>query len=167
MMMSPSRSLLVILTVLCGHVALAQQASPFVRRSPLATPPVTSVEVVRQQRLEVTSPALLTDPDQSRVLQLDLFADVSFRALRERLEPTADGMSWIGVLEGYPVSSVVFVLVRGELMGHIYAPFGFFRIERHQNGSYLVQQIETFSLPTRATHGTGSVIRFKPWQRST
>ena len=76
------------------------------------------------------------------VLDLNLFRDVSFRALREHQEPTAHGVSWAGKLEGYPMSDAVFVLVDDVLVGHIYAPFGFFRIERGGDGVYLVQQID-------------------------
>lgn len=131
---------LVLLFLCCGP-ALAQ-APIFVRRSAAATPAVMDLTVVRQQRVEVGSVAALVDPDLSRTLQLEFFPDVTFRAVRERLEPTNNGMSWIGRLEGYPESTAVFVVVAGELAGHIYAPFGFFRIQRERDGGYLAQQID-------------------------
>jgi len=138
---------LVALVLLVAHAALAQDSPVFVRRSALPTPPVLDVEVLRQQRVEIPSVSIMSNPQQSAVLQLDLFADVSFRAVRERLEPTAHGMSWVGVLEGYPESTALFVLVKDELIGHIYTPFGFFRIERQADGTYLVQQIDQSAFP--------------------
>ncbi|MBI4266488.1 MAG: hypothetical protein HY657_19135 [Acidobacteria bacterium] len=84
----------------------------------------------------------MKDSARSGVLQLDLFADVSFRAVRQRVEPTLYGTSWIGRLDGYPTSDAVFVLVDNVVMGHIYAPFGFFRIQRGSDEAYLVQQLD-------------------------
>lgn len=133
---------LVALVLLVAQSALAQDAPAFVRRSTLPTPTVIDVEVLRQQRVEVPSLAILSDPQRSAVLQLDLFADISFRAVRDRLEPTAHGMSWVGKLDGYPESDAIFVLVQDELIGHIYTSFGFFRIERQPGGTYLAQQVE-------------------------
>ena len=86
--------LLAVVIILCGRAASAQESVSFVRRSDVPTPPVTDNAVVRQQRVDIPLPALLADPDRSRVLQLNLFADVSLRAVRERLEPTAHGVSW-------------------------------------------------------------------------
>ena len=125
-----------------GSSAQQSTATQYVRRSTLPTPSVQDAAVLRQRRVEISSPLALLDAERSRVLELDLFPDVSFRAVRERLEPTAHGVSWVGVLDGYPQSTAVFVLVENEVVGHIYAPFGFFRIERQRDGSYLVQQVD-------------------------
>src|SRR5689334_2712065 len=92
----------------------AQTATPFVQRSSAPTRIATEREVVRQQRVDIQSPRDLISPARSAVLQLDLFPDLSFRAVRQRLDPTASGMSWSGVLEGYPDSSAVFVLSGDE-----------------------------------------------------
>jgi hypothetical protein len=131
------------LLVIChpfDRAAVAQQALPLVRRAAVATPRVADVRVVRQQAVEV-APVALGDLQRSPALQLDLFPDVSFRALRTRAAPTGHGMSWVGVLDGYPGSAAVFAMVGDELVGHLYAPFGFFRIQRGDSG-YLVQQVE-------------------------
>jgi hypothetical protein len=85
---------------------------------------------------------MLSDLQGPSVLQLDLFRDVSVRVLRQRIEPTAHGVSWIGVVEGYPESDALFVVVGNHVIGHIYLPFGFFLIESQTNGSYLVQQVD-------------------------
>jgi hypothetical protein len=119
-----------------------QDQSAFVRLSSQATPRVTDLSVVRQQRIDVPNPVLLSDPQRSAVLSVNLFSDVSFRAVRERIETTAHGSAWIGALEGYADSNAVFTVVENELLGHIYAPFGFFRIERQAGGHYIAQQID-------------------------
>ncbi|MEQ1909831.1 MAG: M12 family metallo-peptidase [Vicinamibacterales bacterium] len=134
-------TLFIAIGVLSARVAFAQQAVPLVRMAARPTPPVTDVNVLRQQRVDV-SPASLRQAEESRVLQLDLFPDVSFRALRNRLDATAHGVSWVGVLEGYPDSTALFVLVGDALVGELFTPFGFFRIQRGGDGAYLVQQIE-------------------------
>ena len=95
--------------------------------------------VLRQQRVDIGSLAVLSDAQASGVLQLDLFADVSFRAVRERVERTAAGVAWIGSLEGYPHGQAVLVAAGDEFIGHIHAPFGFFRVERQPAG-FVVQQ---------------------------
>ena len=119
-----------------------QDQSAFVRLSLQATPRVTDLSVLRQQRIEIPNPALLSDPQRSTVLNLNLFSDVSFRAVRERIETTAHGIAWIGALEGYADSNAVFVVVENELVGHIFAPFGFFRVARQTDGFYMAQQID-------------------------
>ena len=118
MVISRRQGSFVALALLVTQATLAQnRPAVFVRLAGLSTPPVRSVEVLRQQRVELTSVSVLSSLQQSAVLQLDLFADVSFGAVRERLEPTAHGLSWVGALEGYPESTVLFVLVRDELIG--------------------------------------------------
>jgi Metallo-peptidase family M12B Reprolysin-like len=122
--------------------AFAQQAMPLVRRAAVTTPPVINAQVVRQQAVDVT-PSTLSDPERSQVLQLDLFPDVSFVARRSSLAATAHGVSWVGVLDGYPDSRAAFVSVGDELIGHLYTPFGFFRIKRGRDAGYAVQQVDS------------------------
>ena len=131
-----------ILWVIWTAPTVSQSAQSFVRLSSLATPSVTRPEVIRQQRVEIASLELLSDLRRSTALQLNLFRDVSLRVLRERLEPTAHGIWWLGVVEGYPRSDAIFVVVGDHLVGHVYLPFGFFTIERQADSSFLVQQID-------------------------
>src|SRR5687768_2110492 len=126
--------------LLGGNVTFTQQPAPFIRQSARVTPTLLPANVIRQQRVEIGAAALLS-ADQSRELRLDLFPDLTIRAIRQRLEPTASGMSWVGRVDGYPQSDVIFVVVGDELLGNVYTPFGVFRIERDRDG-YLVQQID-------------------------
>ena len=141
--MTPVRTcgILLVSVLLCCQQVAGQQAAPFVRISTLRTPTVLDQDVLRQQVVDVPSPMRLSDPGDSAVLRLDLFPDVSFRAVRERIEPTLHGISGVGTLEGYPDSTAVFVQVGDEVIGHMYAPFGLFYLARQQDGTYLVQQL--------------------------
>ena len=151
--LSPSVYAIALYCALAAPIASAQQPLPLVRRVPAVGPARVSVDVLRQQRVDVVSPEALRDPARSEVLTLDLFADVSFRAVRNRLEPTAHGTAWTGTLDAYPDSSVVVVLAGGELMAHVYAPFGFFRVQRDEQGNYVVQQTR----PDDETEGNDAV----------
>ena len=102
----------------------------------------TDRTIIRRQRVDIAAPTLLADVSRSQVLRLDLFPEVTLRALRSRLDATPRGTAWTGTLEGYPGSSATFTLVRNTLVGHITAPFGVFNIESATDGSYVVQQID-------------------------
>ena len=132
--------------VLCGALVRGQEPAPFVRRSSAPLPLSTDRRIIRQQRVDVAAPVLLADVNRSLVLQLDLFVDVTFRALRTRLDATVGGTSWTGVLEGYPGSSVAFAIVGNTLVGHVTSPFGVFNIEQAPDGGYIVQQIDESAL---------------------
>lgn len=134
-------AIFLLLLPLSGQPMVGQDATPFVRISPRRTPTVRDLDVVRQQAVELPAPRELFDPQRANALRMDLFPDVSFRAVRERFEPTAHGTSWVGTLEGYPDSTAVFVQVGDEIVGQLYAPFGVFRLAREQDGTYLVQQL--------------------------
>jgi len=150
------RTALVLLAGLAfeGAPASAQSPPPFVARSTTPAPALVDPAVLRQQRVEVASPAVLHEAAPSRVLVLDLFGDLRVRAVRRRIEPTPQGWTWTGVLEGYPDSTAVFSAVGDELTGHIYAPFGFIRIERQRDGSYLAQQVD----PLASQEGSDAVM---------
>ena len=140
-----------------GTTVTSQNQQSFIRLSSLITPTVRLREVIRQQRVEIADLGLLSDLQRSTVLLLDLFRDVSLRVVRERIEPTAHGISWVGVVEGYPQSHALFVLVADHLVGHIYLPFGHFVIERQADRSFLVQQIDesAFTLGSDALISAG------------
>jgi hypothetical protein len=140
-MTSYRRVLLTALLLIGGRDSFAQD-SVLVRQSNGPTPAVDDTAVVRQRRVDVGALDVLTDTSRAATLRLDLFPDVSLVAVRERTEPTANGMTWSGTLDGFPQSSVVFVQVGDELVGSIYAPFGFFRIRRAADGGYLAQQVD-------------------------
>jgi hypothetical protein len=137
-----ARGLVAGMLLLVSGVGSAQQLPAFTTLSARSAPTSTDRAVIRQRYLDIPVPEMVSDAARSSLLRLDLFPDVSFRAVRERAEATANGVAWHGVLDGYPLSSAVFVLVDDVLLGHISAPFGFFRIERGADGVALVQQVD-------------------------
>ncbi len=132
-------AVLLLAALLLPLIASAQ--SSLTRLSEAITPGIVDRDVLRQQRVDLLSPEAVMNPERSRVLDVDLFRDVSLRLVRDRLEPTAHGSAWFGRAEGYPESDAIFVLVGDELVGHLFTPFGFFRLQREADGSYLVQQV--------------------------
>ena len=145
--MRPTRLVLsAVLGLVCAQPSLAQQSLALSRLAPATPLLFNDLDVVRQQRIEIVQPRALADV-ASRVLRLELFPDLTLQAVREYSEPTLSGVSWVGRLDGYPTSTVVFVLAGDELTGHIYAPFGFFRIEPGDSGKYVVQQVDQGRYP--------------------
>lgn len=127
--------------------AYAQQAPRFIQRSMSSPSGVLRRDVIREQRVEIASPAMLGDADRSSVLELDLFSDLSLRVVRSGLTRTARGMAWTGVVEGYPQSNAVFVVVNGELSAHLFLPFGFFTVEHESGAAYVVRQLDQTAWP--------------------
>jgi hypothetical protein len=108
---------------------------------PLTADSDADSDTVRQEHITISQPRRLMDPQQSAVLDLRLFHDVAFRAVRQRVEPLPGGTAWIGTLDGYPGSTAVFVLHGNEVRGSLYAPFGVFRIEPGPGDVHVVRQI--------------------------
>ena len=67
-------------------------------------------------------------PVAGQSLVLNLFDDVSFVARLVRAERIDKGMSWVGRLEGQPLSNVVLVTYDGVLTGSVVWPEGAYRI---------------------------------------
>jgi hypothetical protein len=61
-------------------------------------------------------------PAHEPALPLDLFPDVSVRALFDRFDPNATGVTWVGHVEGVPMSSVTVVYGDGLLAGSVVTP---------------------------------------------
>ena len=144
--------------VAVGFAALAtatrgtaqQQPVPAIRLE-ATRPRALPIGVVREQRVRIESPGWFVDPERSRLLQLELFRDLSLRLVRERLDMTLGGRTWTGRVDGYADSTALFAVADGELVGHLYLPFGVLKIERDTaSGAYLVQQVEDGSAGQRS-----------------
>ena len=125
-------------------IVSAQEGPPaaFITMSTTAGATTSDPGVIRQQRVNIGNPRILADQRASDVLELSLFRDMSVRARRDRLGRTASGVTWSGTLDGYPDSRVIFTLSGDTVAGSVYAPFGFFRIDRTRTNDYMVQQID-------------------------
>lgn len=118
------------------------QSALLIRQVPGAALSTMDEKVIRQRRVSVPDGAQLEAAIRSEILELDLFPDVVIRAIRQRAQVSTHGLTWGGAIEGYPDSAAVFAAAEGELVGHVYLPFGFFNLQRSADGGYLIQQID-------------------------
>lgn len=123
----------------------AQEPTRFARLSAAVTPArVVDRGVLREQRVDLASAARLFEPDADRVIQLDLFPDLSVTAVRERVEISAAGRVWIGTTPDYDGGQVVISVSGDAVVANVWTFFGTYRIQRGLGG-YVVQQIEAAS----------------------
>lgn len=81
---------------------------------------------------------------------LNLFADVTLTAMRERVEPStiANGYSWIGRVEGMAdLSSVTLVVKDGVLTGLVIVPDGSHEIHSTGNSVHAIDEINRGAFP--------------------
>lgn len=78
-------------------------------------------------------------------LTLNLFQDVVFTAVFERMEETYPGLVWVGRVEDEPLSLVTLAVVEGVLSGHVSHPEGSYGIHGDANGGAVVSQIDPAS----------------------
>ena len=67
-------------------------------------------------------------PAREPALPLDLFPDVSVRAIFDRFDANATGVTWVGHVEGVPMSSVTLVYGDGLVAGSVVTPAASFSI---------------------------------------
>lgn len=144
-----------------------------------AVPPlVTGLESAAQAPVAQRDPAVrrsryigidftaLRTPGQRQMLRepavtLELFPDVTIAASFERYDPTPDGMTWVGRVEGDPMSSVTLVYRGTTMTGSIITATAAYQIrpapENVRNAAaratrvpHLVDQIDQDRLPREA-----------------
>ena len=76
-------------------------------------------------------------------MRLEFFPDVSYTAVLDRVTLTANGVTWLGHLEGLPLSTAVFARVGGAIAGFVESRLGQFTVESDALGGYTVQQIDS------------------------
>lgn len=69
-------------------------------------------------------PPLAREP----ALPLELFPDLSVLAVFDRFDPNPDGVTWVGHIEGVPMSTVTLVYSGGLMAGSVVTPGGAVRI---------------------------------------
>lgn len=95
----------------------AQQASPAVRRSRYIGIDFSMLRNRAQRQM-------LREP----VVTLELFPDVTIFATFERYDRNPDGITWVGRVEGVPMSTVTLVYRGTTMIGSIVMPNGVYRI---------------------------------------
>ncbi len=81
-------------------------------------------------------------------MELNLFDDVSFSAVFDRVELNRSGSySWIGQVEGVEHSQVVLVVKERVMMGSIELPEASYEIRYESKGVHKVYEIDTSALP--------------------
>ena len=85
-------------------------------------------------------------PQAGHTILLNLFDDVTLRARLVRAERIQKGMTWVGRLEGQPLSDVVLTVYDGILTGSITWPDASYRITV-EGGRTVVQQLDHSQFP--------------------
>jgi len=94
---------------------------------------------------------LLEGAEVGDALILNLFDDVVFTAILDRLEATsAEGYSWIGHLEGVQYSQVILVVRGGQMAGNIALPGENYQVRFAGNGVHANYEIDQTTFPSEA-----------------
>jgi hypothetical protein len=84
-------------------------------------------------------------------LTLNFFADAVYTAVLDRVEHNpSGGVSWVGHLEGVPLSQVVLVVRDGVMMGDVVAPGLFYQVRYVSDGVHAVCEMDQAALPLEA-----------------
>ena len=109
-------------------------------------------------------------PSAGHTLLLNLFDDVVLRARLVRAERIEKGMTWVGRLEGQPLSDVVLAVYDGILTGSVTWPDGSYRIAV-EGGVSVVQQLDHSQFPEdgcfKEVPGGAAEPRRSRWPRPT
>ena len=85
-----------------------------------------------------------------RTLLLNLFDDVSYEAVLDRVDPTSSGFVWVGHIAGFDVSTVSLASEDGVMSGFIQTPDATYSIRYTGGGLHSVAQIDQSALPPGA-----------------
>jgi hypothetical protein len=82
------------------------------------------------------------------ILTLNLFGDVVLTGVLEHVELNqSGGFSWLGHVEGVPLSQVTLVVKDGLLVGNVVMPAGFYQVRYVGNGVHAVYEIDPSAFP--------------------
>ena len=103
--------------------------------------------VIRVRYVEVNF-ALLEKAELGDTLILNLFDDLVFTAVLDRLEATtSDGYSWIGHLKGIDHSQVMLVIGGGQMAGNITLPDDFYQVRFAGSGIHAIYRTDQSAFP--------------------
>jgi hypothetical protein len=142
-----------------GPAVLAQQPSGlFVEVAPAAPPAgdqrvVTDRTTVRVRTVRIDFPRLGARdarPGAGATVELNLFDDVSYVAVRDRIDSTAHGFVWIGHIRGVELSTVTLATENGVMSGSIQTPDAAYAIRSAGAGLHAILQIDPGAFPPEA-----------------
>lgn len=98
---------------------------------------------VKIDQIITTPPSLVRSAGVAERLTLNLFEDAVFTAELVKVESNSPGsVSWIGTLENIELSQVVLVVNKGQLVGNIVFPGGYFQIRHLDNGTHGIYEMD-------------------------
>jgi hypothetical protein len=108
---------------------------------------VRDKQVVRARPVKIDLQLLTTASEPGQTITLNLFDDVTLVAQADRIERTERGVSWIGKVQGVPLSQVVIVANGDVVSGNISMPQARYHIRFVGNGVHEVQRIDQAQFP--------------------
>jgi len=121
--------------------------------------------IVRTRIVDVHLDVLGTANSPADTVGIELFGDVSFTAVFERIERTGlGGFAWIGRLEGVDHGRAVLVANKGLLAGSISMPGSHYEVRSTGNGAHAIHEIDQSAFPPE-THGIQSPSPLKGERR--
>ena len=154
--------LLICIRADLGHAGASEQqeqglfTAASVRNPNMADEKVTDPTVIRSRLVHINLRLLSKDDksprtktDASNLLTLNLFDDVVFAAILDRLELNKSGSyTWIGHLDGIEQSQVVLVVKDEVMSGNITLPDAFYQVRYKGNGLHAVYRIDQSAFPS-------------------
>jgi hypothetical protein len=91
------------------------------------------------------------NPQPGSMLALNLFEDVAYTAVLDRVESSPQGgVTWLGHIEDTPLSQVTLVVNDGVLVGNVTSPEGLFQVRYLGDGLHAVYEIDLSAYPPEA-----------------
>ena len=89
--------------------------------------------------------------EAGNVLELNLFNDVSFKAVLKKVNKVSpDGFAYVGRLRGIALSSVNIVVEDGLMAANIVFPGGAYQVRYAGNGVHVVYEVDQSAYPPEA-----------------
>jgi len=82
-------------------------------------------------------------------ITLNLFPDVTYTGVVEKIEHDGEGYSWIGHLKEVEFSSMFMVYTAGVLIGHFASPEAVYEVSNVGDDLFRIVQIDQSKLPQR------------------
>ena len=102
------------------------------------------VKINRSLLLDDQGQALHLAPDAE--VRLNLFPDVSYTGVIERIEQQGDGYSWVGHLKNVDTSELFIVYTAGVFIGHFASPGGVYEVSSAGDDLYRIVMVDQSKL---------------------